>query len=350
MNTAERLAYWFQKNKRSFPWRDHPSPYEVFVSEVMLQQTRASVVIPYFEKWMQLFPDISSLAQAPLDKVIKAWEGLGYYRRAKNLHLAAQKIVRDFASEIPSSRKDLESIKGLGPYTVGALLSFGFKKRALAIDGNVARVITRFYAIEENICKRSTQRKIEEKVENLLDEKEPWITSEALIELGATLCTPKNPLCEMCPLQKDCLGKEKAELLPVRNQREKTTFLQRWVLILKQREAVLLKKEEEGKVMAGLYQFPFLEKGKNQGRKDLESLLLSTFGVKVRWRRRLPLIKHSFTRFQVTLFPLEFEVLSAEKIEGHEWVHQNILETLAFSSGHRRVLHFWKQLLISKNR
>ena len=187
---------------------------------MMLQQTRASVVIPYFERWMDLFPDVRALASSPLERVIKAWEGLGYYSRARNLHAAAQQIVDRFGGEIPSSQEDLETIRGLGPYTIGALLSFGFQKRAPAVDGNVVRVLSRYLLIEENVCRPSVKRKIEEKAEGLLDQNEPWVTAEALIQLGASICSPQRPKCSECPIRKNCKAlKEKKQKLSLSRMR-----------------------------------------------------------------------------------------------------------------------------------
>jgi A/G-specific adenine glycosylase len=197
------LNTWFEENRRAFPWREDPTPYSVWVSEVMLQQTRASVVVPYFERWMITFPSVAALAVAPIEQVIKMWEGLGYYSRARNLHRGAQQIVDDFGGVIPSTKEELLKIRGLGPYTVAAILSFGFKQRAAAVDGNVLRVITRYAWIDQDIQKVATKRVVAEFVESFLDEKQPWVTSEALIELGATICTPA-PRCALCPIQSGC--------------------------------------------------------------------------------------------------------------------------------------------------
>ena len=227
------LHDWFCLNRRAFPWRENPTPYRVWVSEVMLQQTRASVVVSYFERWMALFPDVGALAAAPLEKVIKAWEGLGYYSRARNLHKGAKQIVETWGGVLPSERGQLESIHGLGPYTVGAILSFGFRQRAAAVDGNVTRVLSRYLLIEENVCKQPAKQKISRSAEALLDEREPWVTVEALIELGAMVCTPK-PRCDACPLQKGCRAfrEKKAEALPIKNGEKETTQLHRTVVLI----------------------------------------------------------------------------------------------------------------------
>jgi len=332
------LNKWFLENRREFPWRVDPTPYKVWISEVMLQQTRASVVIPYFEKWMALFPEVLALADAPIERVIKTWEGLGYYSRARNLHAGAKQIVAEFRGEIPSRREELMSIRGLGPYTVGAILSFGFKKRAAAVDGNVTRVLARYFSVEENVCKQAVKRKIEGHAEAVLDKSEPWITAEALIELGATICTPK-PRCEACPLEKGCLGKERAELLPIKNEEKKTILLKRAVIWLEVEGKVLVKKGEKGKVMADLYEFPYFEMGQDVWvLRKIEREMAGLFGMQAELVEKLPRLVHTFTRYKAELYPFRFEAKRLREMEGYQWVDRNKLEELPFSSGHRRLL------------
>ncbi len=304
----------------------------------MLQQTRASVVIPYFERWLSLFPDVKALAEAPLERVIKAWEGLGYYSRARNLHKGAQQIVERFGGEVPAEQEDLESICGLGPYTVAAILSFGFQQRAAAIDGNVMRVLARFFLIEENICKQSVKRKIFDAAEALLDSKEPWTTAEALIELGAMVCTPK-PQCGVCPLQKKCLGQHRAEWLPIKNKEVQITLLHRTVALIESEEKILVKKGEVGKVMADLYEFPYFEMGEERWtRSDIAKAIQSTFNLEVVILEQLPRIAHTFTRFKAHLYPVRCSTRIPKQIAGHQWVSHTLLPQLPFSSGHRRIL------------
>lgn len=316
------LESWFEENQRDFPWRINRTPYRVWISEVMLQQTRATVVIPYFLRWMELFPDVKSLYKAPLDQVIKAWEGLGYYSRARNLHSAAKEIVEKFGGEIPSSEKDLLSIRGFGPYTVGALRSFAFQQRAAAVDGNVLRVVARYCCIEENIGKVSTRKKITEKAEALLDQKVPWVSAEALIELGATVCTPK-PRCEICPLQESCLARVqgKAEYLPIKTKESKTISLLRAVFIIESEGFVLVEKGEKGKVMEGLYEFPYVEMNKSKKFSGIE----------------LTPRVHTFTKYKAHLFPYLVKSNCRFKSE-LEWIEISRLEELPFSSGHRKIL------------
>lgn len=328
------LEKWFEENQRDFPWRINRTPYRVWISEVMLQQTRASVVIPYFLRWMELFPDVKSLYMASLDQVIKAWEGLGYYSRARNLHSAAREIVEKFGGEIPSSEESLLSIRGFGPYTVGAIRSFAFQQRAAAVDGNVLRVIARYFCIEEDISKNATRLKIAEKAEELLDPQIPWVTAEALIELGATICGVK-PRCEICPLQEKCrsfhLGR--AEYLPLKKKEKTATLLLRPVFIVKSEGFVLVKKGEKGKVMADLYEFPYIEASSmknvvakaNKMFKGLEFL------------GKLTPCSHTFTKYKAQLFPYLFKA-DHQFPSAFEWVEISRLKELPFSSGHRKIL------------
>lgn len=324
------LHDWFLENKRDFPWRDEPNPYAVWVSEVMLQQTRASVVIPYFSRWMEKFPDVKSLASAPLEAVIKCWEGLGYYSRVRNLHAAARQIVEQFDGKVPQTKEELLTLKGLGTYTVGAILSFGFHQKAAAVDGNVFRVLSRYFQIEENICSSKVKKKIENLAEEMLDPKTPWITAEALIELGATICTP-TPRCEICPLQKKCLAFQsgRAIYLPIKNPPPKTIHLERIVPVIVSLGKVLLKKGEAGKIMADLYEFPYFERDSEIPWK------LGSF---------IPLVQveHTFTRYKARLHPRLFRLEKQEEMRGFCWVHLEELSQLPFSSGHKKIV---KQLL-----
>ncbi|HSX25496.1 MAG TPA: A/G-specific adenine glycosylase [Chlamydiales bacterium] len=329
----KQLHNWFLKNQREFPWRVERTPYKVWISEIMLQQTRANVVIPYFERWMGLFPNVRALAAAPLERVIKAWEGLGYYSRARNLHAGAQQIVERFGGEIPSKREDLETIRGLGPYTIGAVLSFGFQERAPAVDGNVTRVVARYFLIEENVCKGATKKKIEEKAEALLDREEPWVTAEALIELGATICTPR-PRCADCPIQEGCKAfhSNKAEVLPIKNAEKEITELHRTVLLVVFQDKILVRKGKRGQVMADLYEFPYFE-----GRKR------EKLGLKGEWMGEFPVVSHSFTRYKAYLYPHLLRASNFKEVVGYEWISIAELDQLPFSSGHRRILKEFRE-------
>ena len=331
------LEDWFTANKRSFPWRENPTPYRVWISEVMLQQTRASVVIPYFERWLTLFPTVTELAVAPIEQVIKAWEGLGYYSRARNLHAAAKIILHTYGGNFPASKEELSSLPGLGPYTVGAILSFGFKQRSCAIDGNVSRVIARFAWIDEEISKLSAKRKVEAVVTDFLHESFPWVTMEALIELGATICTPQ-PLCNQCPLQKTCAASARGlpTALPIKSIPPKIQKIARGVAVIEAEGHVLLRKNAKDALMGDLWEFPYFENAITL--LQLERQVKKLFGKKPLLTKHIGVFEHSFTRFSAKLFTYQFQFSNLMPIEGFVWIPIDKLGQLPFSSGHRRIV------------
>lgn len=326
------LIEWFEVQKRSLPWRENPTPYRVWVSEVMLQQTRVSVVIAYFNRWMESFPDIKSLAEAPLESVIKMWEGLGYYSRARNLHEGAKQCMRLFKGELPSQERELSSIKGVGPYTVAALLNFAFRERKALVDGNVLRVMSRFFAIEESIDTPAVYKLIEGIIENFLPEDHFWVVSEALMELGALICV-KEPKCTLCPLQVTCEAKRRGleSLLPLRKERKKIKLLTRIVAFVISEGKVALVKGIKGRVMADLYEFPYVEVS-----NESEGLELLKKRVEGDYQGPLCKTKHTFTHHKASLFAHLF--FTKKRDEGWIWVDKDSLLELPFSSGHRRIL------------
>lgn len=327
------IKEWFLSHRRSLPWRENPTPYRVWISEVMLQQTQVSVVIPYFERWMKVFPSIESLALASLEQVLKVWEGLGYYSRARHLHEAAQYIFSYHAGEMPSDPKALEKIKGLGPYTQGAIRSFAFHQKAPAVDGNVLRLISRFYIMGDPIDQPIGRKKITLIVEGLLPEEEPWVISEGFIELGATVCK-KVPLCQLCPLKKGCLAfrHQKIGEFPKRAKYQETIILNRPVAVIRFENKWLIQKREKGKIMADLYEFPYLEKGEN-----IKINFENSLGIQLEYKRPLSKQHHSFTRYRVHLFP---HLLHAKELDArYEWKELERLKELPFSSGHRKILN-----------
>jgi len=337
----KKLKNWFLNEKRDLPWRNAPSPYAVWISEVMLQQTQVSVVIPYFERWMERFPTISNLANAQLDEVIKLWEGLGYYSRARSLHEAAQYIMKFHQGSLPIHEDDLKKIKGLGPYTVGAILSFAFRKKAAAVDGNVIRVLTRYFHIEDDIAKNKTINQLREIAFQILPEDESWIQNEALIELGATVCK-KNPKCLECPLRTNCKSyiNGSTTRLPFKSTKTETYYLYRAVPILLCQNQLLVKKGQKGKIMSDLYEFPYFETSENGWTvSHLTKELLMQWSLDAKFLKELPKVHHSFTKYQVSLQPILFKCSHMPDIENHLWLSYGDLKKLAFSSGHRRIFN-----------
>jgi A/G-specific adenine glycosylase len=325
----ERVKKWFLDQQRNLPWREDRIPYRVWISEVMLQQTQVSVVIPYFHRWMQKFPTVATLAAAPLEDVMKAWEGLGYYSRARNLYLAAQKVMAEHGGELPQTAEALAALPGFGPYTVGAVLSFAFQKKAAAADGNVIRVLSRFFGSE----KEASDRKYYEQLTlAVLPEEEAWVVMEGLIELGAQVCQ-KKARCKECPLMEGCRAYRDGTtaVLPIKKKRAETIFLKRQVAVIRWKDEVLVRQEKGSKVMAGLYEFPYclVDEELNLGLELIKS-------------RTFPLVKHGFTKYNVTLYPSLYRVDEKREIVGLEWQKWADLSRLPFSAGHRRILEMVK--------
>ncbi|MEN9344028.1 MAG: A/G-specific adenine glycosylase MutY [Chlamydiota bacterium] len=316
-----KLSDWFEATQRDFPWRQDRSPYRVWVSEVMLQQTQASVVIGYFIRWMQKFPTLSSLAKASLEEVIHTWEGLGYYSRARNLHEGAKYIMQHFEGNIPDTYEQLISIKGLGPYTAGAILSFAFRKKKAALDGNAIRVLSRYFAIQENVSLTKTVKHMQVLAEELLPDEAPWRVVEGIIELGALICK-KKPCCNECPLQGECLSRRQGieKSLPKKSPPKALTPLMHSVFILIYEGQVLVKKGEKGRLMADLYLFAFQQ-------PPPDATFIETMSP----------ITHHFTRFKATLQPTIWQLHSPVDLASHEWVPIAKLKSLPFAAGHRTI-------------
>lgn len=328
----ESLKQWFLSQKRDLPWRNGSTPYAVLISEVMLQQTQVSVVIPYFLKWMEEFPSFEALAKSTEEKVLKCWEGLGYYSRAKNLRKAAAYILEN---GLGSSEAELLKIPGIGPYTAGAIRAFAFREKAAAVDGNVIRVLSRYFAIGEDVGKLKVQGKIRDLAAYLLPDHEPWIITEALIELGALVCK-KTPHCEKCPLKLSCKAflENKTADFPVRPRKTEVTKLFRTVLVFVANGKILIRKVPPGEVMAGLHEFPYFEKTNVE---EIQGLVKSQFQLDAVPIRKFPIVEHGFTRYRASLEPVLL-ACGEKEVEGYFWALFSDAKELPFSSGHKRIL------------
>ncbi|WP_326716783.1 A/G-specific adenine glycosylase [Vagococcus jeotgali] len=258
----EDLLAWYHSEKRDLPWRKNTDPYRVWVSEIMLQQTQVVTVIPYFNHFLSEFPTIKGLANAPEDKLLKAWEGLGYYSRVKNMQAAAQDIMERFDGHMPNNPQDILSLKGIGPYTGGAISSIAFNLAEPAVDGNVMRVYSRLFGIDDDIMLPKTRRVFEEKVRKTISRDEPGDFNQALMDLGARICTPKKPSCKTCPVKEYCLALKtnQVDQLPVKKKKEKPVPLY-YVAIVLQNElgAYLLTKRPSDGLLANMWTFPLVE-------------------------------------------------------------------------------------------
>ena len=241
---------WYDKNKRELPWRTESprDPYKVWVSEIMLQQTRVEAVKAYYANWMEHFPDIPTLAAAEEEDVVHQWQGLGYYSRARNLHTAVREVMETYGGRVPETREEISKLKGIGDYTAGAILSMAYGKRETAVDGNVLRVFARIYNIEENILSVKVKREITELVKARQDVSRPGDFNEALMDLGATVCIPGQPRCEACPLPGVCKAKAagKENVIPLRVTKKEVPVepITVFVVTLNQKNAICLDKRE----------------------------------------------------------------------------------------------------------
>ncbi len=259
---VEPLLKWYDNSARVLPWRENPTPYRVWISEIMLQQTRVEAVKPYFARFVQELPDIESLAHAEDDKLMKLWEGLGYYSRARNLKKAAQIAVEQFGGMLPSTYDELLKLPGIGPYTAGAISSIAFHQPVPAVDGNVLRVITRITADYSNISDEKVKRSIEQSVWEILPRERAGDMNQALMELGATVCLPNGyPKCEQCPLYSLCeAGRQQNPLdFPQKNPKKERKIEEKTVFLLRYQDKTALRKRPEKGLLAGLYELPNVE-------------------------------------------------------------------------------------------
>lgn len=256
------LLEWYEREKRELPWRKDRDPYKIWVSEVMLQQTRVETVIPYFERFMEEFPTLEALSEAEEEQVLKAWEGLGYYSRIRNLHSAVKEVKEKYGGKVPDTMEEITSLKGVGPYTAGAILSIAYGKPYPAVDGNVMRVASRILSIWEDIAKPSSRKIFEEAIHRLMYKEDPSSFNQALMELGALICTPTSPSCLLCPVREHCYAFEEGvqEELPVKTRKKNMKLVHMGAVVLKNREGkFLIHKREKTGLLANLWEFPNFE-------------------------------------------------------------------------------------------
>ncbi|WP_019134135.1 A/G-specific adenine glycosylase [Kallipyga massiliensis] len=262
MTITQKLLDWFDAHRRThLPWREDPTPYHVWVSEIMLQQTRVETVLPYYERFMARLPDLQDLAEVDEDSLLKLWQGLGYYSRAKNLKKAARVMVEDHGGRIPRNWEDLTALPGIGPYTAGAILSIAFQEPYLAPDGNLYRIGARMTMEEEEIEKSSSKRRVEDFLKSFLSEDRPGDFNQALMDLGSGICLAKGqPLCCLCPLQEGCLAfrEGRQSEFPRRKEKKKRREEEKTLLLIRRGEDVLLVRRPQKGLLGGLWSLPML--------------------------------------------------------------------------------------------
>lgn len=274
------LLGWYHKNKKPLPWRETVNPYHIWISEIMSQQTQVETVIPYYERFLASYPDIKSLAKADDVELLKLWEGLGYYSRARNLKLAAQQIMTDFDGKFPSELKDILSLKGIGPYTAAAIASISFGQAEPAIDGNLMRVTSRLFELDTDISKANSRKVFHENLKDLISKEEPGNFNQGLMDLGSLVCTPKIAKCEVCPLMNFCQAYENGTQLnfPVKTKKikQKDLYFAAFALQNSMGEYYLEKRPSEG-LLANMWLFPMIDLSKEEFEKARTEGLISKF-------------------------------------------------------------------------
>ncbi len=351
MSFQEKLLNWFHANARPLPWRRHYRPYEVWVSEIMLQQTQMETVIPYFERWMKEFPDIESLAKSDEKKVLKLWEGLGYYSRARNLHESAKLIVKKYNGSFPKDYDAILSLKGIGRYTAGAIASIAFNQKRPIVDGNVLRVLSRVYAISKPIDIEKN-KEIFWKLEGaLIPEGRARYFNQALMELGALVCQTENPLCRRCPISKFCAAfkQNRVEKYPVRKKRKKMIKVEASAVILSRSGKYLIQKRPLGKIMGGLWEFPEWKLARDiklpldKIKRRTLSLARREFRIQIPTIKHLAAVKRNYTHHNETLHIFSAALPDSEngfkpgRAWPHVWASKKEFQKYPFSSAHAKI-------------
>jgi A/G-specific adenine glycosylase len=344
-----RLLDWSDAGLRDLPWRQNRTPYRVWVSEIMLQQTRVETVIPYFQRWMARFPTIRALAEADLGEALKCWEGLGYYARCRNLHRAAQTVVQEYNGSLPDDRKALLSLPGIGPYTVGALLSLAFGQDAAVLDGNVRRVLSRLYAIDDDPEdaqeRRLLRRKLWSLAETLVPAGRAGQFNEALMDLGATVCTPRGPRCPHCPLSEVCRAYAVGdpEGYPAPRRRAPTPHYDVTAGVIWRGEQVLIAQRPLDGLLGGMWEFPGGKKEPEETLVEcLKRELWEELGIEVEVGQQLTVVRHAYTHFRITVYAFECRYgssnePSALQVEDWRWITLDELDDYALPVVDRKI-------------
>lgn len=338
------LIGWFEAEQRDLPWRKDQDPYKVWVSEIMLQQTRVDTVIPYFLNFIEQFPTIEALSKADEEKVLKAWEGLGYYSRVRNLQSAVKEVHEKYDGKVPNDPKEISSLKGVGPYTAGAILSIAYGIPEPAVDGNVMRVLSRILSIWEDIAKASSRKVFEEAVRKLISHSNPSFFNQALMELGALICTPTSPSCLLCPVREHCHAFHEGTKneLPVKTRTKKHRHVQIAAAVLTNSEGKFLihKRPSEG-LLANLWEFPNIEVllPHINEKEQLKDAVKELYKTDIYISEMIGQIEHVFSHLTWNINAYKGQVHFIEKeAEDLRLVSAEEMKEFTFSVSHQKIL------------
>ena len=341
----ERLLAWYDEHQRDLPWRNTTDPYPVWISEVMLQQTQVQTVIPYYLKFLEHFPSIAALAQADTDALLRLWAGLGYYSRARNLQRAAQIVVEKYGGRFPQSHTDVLALPGIGRYTAAAIVSIAFGQSYAVLDGNVSRVLARLLSMSGDPKSSAVQNRLWEAAQQLLPGARPGDFNQAVMELGATVCSPRQPRCLLCPWARQCLARQQGqqELLPEKARQDKSRRSLRAAVVIRHRGRFLIVRRSGQRLLEGFWEFPSVELRRRGGSaKRLTRLAAETFGFNVRAVEPLLTIKHSITtrRIELQVFRAQLAVGVSCRINDSNcrWVRLKDMSQYPFAAASQRIV------------
>jgi A/G-specific adenine glycosylase len=344
--TRKLLLEWYRRNHRRLPWRETDDPYRIWVSEVMLQQTQVQTVIPYYHQFLRNFPDVKSLANANIQSVLKAWEGLGYYARARNMLRSAKAILKQHAGTFPNVWDALRDLPGIGDYIASAVLSIAFNQPYAVLDGNVKRVLARLYEISEPVNKSSSHKTFMGVADRLLDRRQPGIFNQALMELGALVCKPKNPHCKGCPLNSLCCSYQAGHVdqFPKRIQKSKTPVHNIVVGVVYKSSHVLITRRKPEGLLGGLWEFPGGKIGKHERPeqacvreiKEEVNLTVAVTGY-------IAQVKHAYTHFKIIMEVFSCRYVSGEvRLNGpvdFRWIDLKEINQYPFPRANHKFIH-----------
>jgi A/G-specific adenine glycosylase len=346
----KKLISWFQKHQRDLPWRTRRTPYSTWISEIMLQQTQVKQVVPYYRRFMDRFPTVQSLAKAPVLQLLKVWEGMGYYSRAHHIHQTAQIIVSRFAGKIPTEFQDLLQLPGIGRSTAGAILSLAYDQPFPVLDGNIRRVLIRFFYINQDPGKTATINKLWSISQDILPVRNAGLFNEALMELGALICTPINPDCVHCPLIKKCLGycSGHPASLPIKKPKKPIPHFDVTAAVIRNKGKILITQRPEKGLLGGLWEFPG---GKKEPGESLEQCLKreiqEELNIDIKVGERFIQVRHAYTHFRITLHCFFCRKLKGKilpiGVTDFLWVYPEELDRFPFPRADQRVINFLLQ-------
>jgi len=342
---VEDLLLWYLENKRDLPWRRTNDPYRIWVSEVMLQQTQVDTVIPYYQRFLKKYRSIKALAKAKEDELLKVWEGLGYYSRALNMKVAASEMVESNSGRMPSRYERLIALKGIGPYIAAAVSSIAFGEPRPVVDGNVLRVFSRFWGVSDDVMKQKTRQGFVDRLTVNIERENPSDFNQAVMELGALICSPKKPNCAICPIRRNCFARKNSRQVdyPVKIKKGKVPHYNIAIGIIQKRGRYLIAKRKPGQLLGGLWEFPGGKIKEDETRESaLKREIKEETNLTVGVGEVCATVNHAYSHFKVTLHAYHCSVKSGRakpnSAEELRWIRPSDMKDYPFPGANRKIL------------